>query len=232
MSLMPLAFLMGFLGSVHCAVMCGPIVLGLPLNGQNNWRNLLQVVLYQLGRVATYTFLGLLVGMIGNTFSVFAKQETLSLIIGAGLIIFTVLQLTGKYGTSLQRLQNRLVMPISKLMGKVFKLPFWGFFAGMLNGLIPCGMVYLALATALSSANLGSGAGFMLLFGLGTTPLMLIISLGGVYLKKYFRFNSQKLIPWFALFMGALFILRASNLNIPFLSPHTHSAYGTVQSCN
>lgn len=232
MSLMPLAFLMGFFGSVHCAVMCGPIVLGLPLNGQNNWLNLLQVVLYQLGRVVTYTFLGLLVGTIGNTFSVFAKQETLSLIIGAGLIVFTILQLTGRYTASLQRLQSRLLVPISKMMGKVFKLPFWGFFAGMLNGLIPCGMVYLALATALSSANSGSGAGFMLLFGLGTTPLMLIISLGGVYLKKYLRFNSQKIIPWFALFMGALFVLRASNLNIPFLSPHTHSAYGTVQNCN
>jgi len=232
MSLMPLAFLMGFLGSVHCAVMCGPIVLGLPLNGQNHWRNLLQVVLYQLGRVSTYTVMGLLVGMLGSTFSVFAKQETLSLIIGTLLIVFTILQLTGRYTASLQHLQSRLVMPISKLMGRVFKLPFWGLFVGMLNGLIPCGMVYLALATALSSANSGSGAGFMLLFGLGTTPLMLIISLGGVYLKRYFKFNSPKLIPWFALFIGALFILRASNLNIPFLSPHTHSAYGTVENCN
>lgn len=231
MSLLPLAFLMGFLGSIHCAVMCGPIVLGLPLNGYHSWRNVLQVALYQIGRIGTYTILGLLVGLLGNTFSVFAKQETLSLIIGILLITFTALQLTGRYTASLQRLQSRLVVPISKVMGKVFKLPLWGLFAGMLNGLIPCGMVYLALATALSSANSGSGAGFMLLFGLGTAPLMLFISLGGVYLKKYFRFNSQKLIPWFALSIGALFILRAANLNIPFLSPHTHSAYGTVENC-
>lgn len=231
MSLMPLAFLMGFLGSVHCAVMCGPIVLGLPLKTQSHWKNLLQVVLYQLGRIGTYTFLGLLVGIIGSAFSVFAKQETLSLFIGIILVLFTILQLTGKYTALLQRTQSSLVRPISKLMGKIFKLPLWGLFAGMLNGLIPCGMVYLALATALSSANSGSGAGFMLLFGLGTSPLMLMISLGGVYLKKYFKFNSQKLIPWFALFMGALFILRASNLNIPFLSPRTHSTYGTVERC-
>ena len=232
MSFMPLAFLMGFLGSVHCAVMCGPIVLGLPLNGQGNWRNFLQVVLYQLGRVATYTFLGLLVGLIGNTFSLFVKQETLSLVIGTILVMITILQLTGRYTASLQRLQGRLIMPIGKMMGKVFKLPFWGLFAGLLNGLIPCGMVYLALATALSLANTGSGASFMLLFGLGTTPLMLIISFGGVYFKRYFKFNSQKLMPWFALFIGALFILRASNLNIPFLSPHNYATYGEVGSCN
>lgn len=232
MSLIPLAFLMGFLGSVHCAVMCGPIVLGLPLDKKKLWHNVLQVSLYQLGRISIYTLLGLLVGLVGNTFSVFAKQETLSLIIGIVLIIFTIAQLSGRYVSSFQKLQNKMVLPISKLMGKVFKLPFWGFFAGMLNGLIPCGMVYLALATALNSGTAQSGASFMLLFGLGTTPLMLFISLGGVYLKKYFRFNSQKLIPWFALFIGALFILRSANLDIPFLSPHTHSTYGNVERCD
>lgn len=232
MSLIPLAFLMGFLGSVHCAVMCGPIVLGLPLTRKSSWQNVLQVSLYQLGRISTYTLLGLLVGLVGNTFSVFAKQETLSLIIGIVLILFTLAQLSGRYVSSFQKLQNKMVLPVSKLMGMVFKLPFWGFFAGMLNGLIPCGMVYLALATALNSGTSQSGASFMLLFGLGTTPLMLFISLGGVYLKKYFKFNSQKLIPWFALFIGALFILRSANLDIPFLSPHTHSTYGNVERCD
>lgn len=232
MSLIPLAFLMGFLGSVHCAVMCGPIVLGLPLDRKSSWQNVLQVSLYQLGRISTYTLLGLLVGLVGNTFSVFAKQETLSLIIGIVLILFTLAQLSGRYVSSFQKLQNKMVLPVSKLMGMVFKLPFWGFFAGMLNGLIPCGMVYLALATALNSGTSQSGASFMLFFGLGTTPLMLFISLGGVYLKKYFKFNSQKLIPWFALFIGALFILRSANLDIPFLSPHTHSIYGDVERCD
>ncbi|MGV3545463.1 MAG: sulfite exporter TauE/SafE family protein, partial [Pedobacter sp.] len=183
-------------------------------------------------RISIYTLLGLLVGLVGNTFAVFAKQETLSLTIGIVLILFTLAQLSGKYVSSFQKLQNKMVLPISKLMGMVFKLQFWGFFAGMLNGLIPCGMVYLALATALNSGTSQSGASFMLLFGLGTTPLMLFISIGGVYLKKYFKFNSQKLIPWFALFIGALFILRSANLDIPFLSPHTHSTYGNVERCD
>lgn len=232
MSLMPLAFLMGFLGSIHCAVMCGPIVLGLPLQKKNSWHNVLQVLLYQFGRISIYALLGTLVGWIGNSFAVFAKQETLSLIIGMLLILFTLAQLSGSYVSAFQKMQNKVVIPLSKLMGKVFKLPMWGFFAGMLNGLIPCGMVYLALSTALNSANSQSGASFMMLFGLGTTPLMLFISLGGIYLKKYFKFNSQKLIPWFALFMGVLFILRSANLNIPFLSPRSHTTYGSAVNCD
>lgn len=231
MSFMPLAFLMGFFGSVHCAVMCGPIVLGLPLNQKGSWHHILQISLYQFGRIGVYALLGFLVGLVGDTFAIFAKQEVLSLIIGILLIVFTVLQLTGKYVSYFQKVQSKITLPISRLMGKIFKLPLWGFFAGMLNGLIPCGMVYLALATALSSASSQSGAVFMFLFGLGTTPLMLFISFGGIYLKKYFKFNSQKLIPWFALFMGALFILRSANLNIPFLSPHNHHSYGNVEKC-
>ncbi|RYG09283.1 MAG: sulfite exporter TauE/SafE family protein [Chitinophagaceae bacterium] len=209
MSFLPLAFLMGFLGSLHCAVMCGPIVLGLPLNKRSSWQNIYQVSLYQIGRVLIYTLLGFFVGLVGSTFAIVIKQEVLSLVIGVSLIAITLLQLSGKYVSRFQTWQNKMVLPIGKLMGKVFNLPLWGFFAGMLNGLIPCGMVYLALATALNTTSSQSGATFMLLFGLGTSPLMLFISLGGIYLKQYFRFNSQKLIPWFAICVGVLFILRS-----------------------
>lgn len=231
MSFLPIAFLMGFFGSLHCAVMCGPIVLGLPLKQQNRWYTFAQITLYQLGRTLTYTILGLIIGYIGNSFVFYAKQETLSLIIGILLVSFTALQLSGKYISYLGKLQSKMLNPLSKLMGKVFNLPFWGFLAGMLNGLIPCGMVYLALATALNSASYKDGAIFMFLFGLGTSPLMLFISFGGIHLKKYFRFNTQKLLPWFMLFMGALFILRSANLGIPFLSPTIHNAYGGVEVC-
>lgn len=231
MSFMPLAFLMGFLGSLHCAVMCGPIVLALPLSKNNRWQHVFQILLYQLGRISIYAVLGAFVGLIGDAFHVFAKQEVISLIVGILLVTFTLLQWSGGYISFFQKIQAKMVKPLSKLMGKVFNFPMWGLLAGMLNGLIPCGMVYLALATALNSSGSQSAAYFMLLFGLGTTPLMLAISLSGIYLKRYFRFNSQKLIPWFAIFLGALFILRAANLNIPFLSPQTHSAYGNTANC-
>ena len=145
------------------------------------------------------------------------STERLSLRLG-----FTVLYLSGRYLSVFHRFQSKLISPISQLMGKIYGLPFWGFYAGLLNGLIPCGMVYLALATALNAGNVKDAASFMLLFGIGTAPLMLLISLGGVYLKRYIRFNPNRLVPWFMLFLGTLFILRSANLDIPFLSPNSH----------
>lgn len=232
MSNLALAFSLGLLGSLHCAVMCGPLMLSLPLERKSYFKSAFQLFIYQIGRILVYTILGILVGMIGSSITIFASQETLSLLVGCLLIVFTLLHFSGKYATSLSRFQAKLIAPISKLMGKVYALPMWGFYAGVLNGLIPCGMVYLALATALNSASVVDSGSFMLLFGLGTSPLMLMISLGGVYLKRYIRFNPSKLIPWFTLFIGALFILRSTNLDVPFLSPDKgYHAHGAVEVC-
>lgn len=223
---------MGLLGSLHCAVMCGPLMLSLPLQKNSHLKAGLQLLLYQFGRILVYTVLGLLVGLLGNSLRVVTNQQSLSIVIGMVLILFAVLQVSGRYYQKLSALQHYIVNPISKLMGRVFGMPLWGLFAGMLNGLIPCGMVYLALATALNTATVREGGMFMLLFGLGTSPLMLMISLGGIYLKKYIRFNSQKFIPWFMLFMGLLFIFRAADLGIPFLSPdHSMHAHAEGAVC-
>ena len=232
MNQLPLAFLLGFLGSLHCAVMCGPLMLSLPLPNQNYFTSALHLLLYQLGRVLMYTLMGILVGLLGNSLSLVVSQNTLSLTIGILLVVFTVLYFSKSYLRFYTKFQSKLISPIAKLMGKVYGLPFWGFFAGMLNGIIPCGMVYLALATSLNTASIKSAATFMLLFGLGTTPLMLLIALGGVYLKKYIRFNSNQLIPWFTLFLGVLFILRSAELGIAFLSPIIHAPHaGHVTEC-
>ncbi len=232
MNNLPLAFLMGLLGSLHCAVMCGPLMLSLPLQKTNYLLAAGQLLSYQLGRILVYTVLGMLVGWIGNNLSIFASQETLSLLIGVVLVLMVVLQLSGKYNKGIAAFQYKMVGPISKLMGKLFGKPFWGLFAGMLNALIPCGMVYLALSTALNTATIKGGASFMFLFGLGTSPLMLLISLGGIYLKKYIRFNTQRLVPWFMFFVGTLFILRAAELGIPFFSPiNQNHVHGKVEVC-
>lgn len=217
-----LAFLLGLISSLHCAVMCGPLMLSLPLEKKDQFSNAIQLFLYQLGRILIYTILGCCVGAVGNSITVVTNQGTLSLMVGLLLIGFTVCVFTGRYLQAFTSFQNRLIEPISKLMGGVYGLRFWGLFAGMLNGLIPCGMIYLALAAALNSSDVLAAGSFMFLFGLGTTPLMLFISLGGIYLRKYIRFNSKRLIPWFMLFLGVLFILRSANLGIPFFSPSNH----------
>jgi sulfite exporter TauE/SafE len=228
---LPLAFLLGLLGSLHCAVMCGPLMLSLPIAKKNYVSSALQLLLYQGGRITVYLFLGLLVGLVGNSITIFTNQETLSVIVGSLLLLFTLLHFSGRHFGAFNRFQSQLISPIGKLMGKVYGLPFWGFLAGMLNGLIPCGMVYLALATALNAGSVKGAASFMMLFGLGTTPLMLAISLGGIYLKRYVRFSPNKLIPWFTLFLGVLFIFRAAGLGVPFISPNQHLQHGSAVEC-
>ena len=231
MEFLPLAFMMGLFGSLHCAVMCGPIMLGMPFKKSNFLNSGFQLLLYQFGRIAVYTLLGLLAGLVGKSIGVFTNQKVLSVSVGIILIVFTLLQLNKRYIKGYSKIQFMVLAPVSKLMGKVFNLPFWGFFAGMLNGIIPCGMVYLALATALNTGDVKTAGGFMFVFGLGTAPLMMMISLGGIYLKKYIRFNTNKLIPWFMLFMGVLFILRAADLGIPFISPQNAVGYGHALEC-
>ncbi|MES2828040.1 MAG: sulfite exporter TauE/SafE family protein [Bacteroidota bacterium] len=217
-----LAFLLGLISSLHCAVMCGPLMLSLPLQKKDHLNNVLQLLLYQFGRILVYTIFGILAGLIGSSITLLSSQQTLSLIVGILLLVFTIIVFSGKYIRAFTTFQNRIISPISKLMGKVYGLSFWGFFAGMLNGLIPCGMIYLALAAALNSTDILSAGKFMFLFGLGTTPLMLFISVGGIYLRRYIHFNSKKMIPWFMLFLGLLFVLRSANFGIPFLSPTSH----------
>ncbi len=231
MSWLPVAFLMGFLGSLHCAVMCGPLVVGLPLAHKSRWHHIAQLLLYQLGRTTTYTLLGMLIGLLGGAISLYTHQEAFSLWVGIMVAVFAMLQISGKYLSVFLRMQAFIVKPIAKLMAKIFHLPLWGFFAGFLNGLIPCGMVYFALAAAVNFQDYSAAGKFMMWFGLGTTPLMMLVGVGSIYLKKYFRFNIQKLLPWFMLGLGILLILRACNLGIPFFSPNLHPAYGDVIDC-
>lgn len=230
MNLLPLAVLMGLFGSLHCAVMCGPIMLGMPFQKKSFLQSSLQLLLYQFGRILIYTFLGLAVGAVGSSIKIFSNQKVLSLTIGIILIVFTALRLSRFTQFRFSKIQNKLLNPISKLMSEAFNLRLLGLFTGMLNGLIPCGMVYLALATALNTGSVTSGGTFMFLFGLGTTPLMMI-SMSRIYLKKYIRFNSQQLIPWFMLAIGVLFILRSADLGIPFISPKTTGYFGHAVSC-
>lgn len=232
MSLLPLAFLLGFLGSLHCAVMCGPLMLALPIKQGTSFQHVFSLIQYQIGRVATYALLGVIAGVIGSSIKAFSNQESLSFVMGFFLLLIGILYLVGHRFNRFSQGHQKLFAPIGKMMTKVYGLRYWGFLAGLLNGLIPCGMVYLALATALNEGSVGGSMWFMIWFGLGTAPLMLFISIGGIYLKKYIRFNSTKLIPWFTLFLGALFILRSANLGVPFLSPDSHThAKGNVAEC-
>lgn len=214
-----LAFFMGLLGSLHCAAMCGPLVLALPVNGRSQWRAFGNKLVYQVGRLLTYALLGVVIASIGNAITVQGWQQGISIGTGALLLLAGVFMFAGRYSTSLISLQQRLLAPLVKRMGYWLYRPGGNLVAGMVNGLLPCGMVYMALAGALSANSVWNGGFFMLFFGLGTLPMMLSVSVFGNLVRRYVRFNMAKWLPAMFVVMGCWFLLRGANLDIPYLSP-------------
>lgn len=228
-----IGFLMGLLGSVHCIGMCGPLVMALPISQKKTYQKIASLFLYHFGKIASYSILGLLFGLFGSQFPVFALQRNISLVIGFSMLIYVLyvfvlkpkhLQL-GIFGTY----YNQIVKLLSRLFKSRSTLSF--LLIGMLNGLLPCGMIYLALSSSMATQHILSGGLLMLFFGLGTMPALLMVALGGQYMGFTFRKRVQKLLPAFIFGMGVLLILRGLNLGIPYISPIT--AIGTeVISCH
>ena len=209
MSYAYLAFFMGFFGSLHCLFMCGPLVFALP----NKW-------VYHAGRLLTYSLLGAVLALIGNSFTIKSSQLWISLITGALLIVFALFHFIGIRNAKILALQNRIFSPVVRTMGKLLQNPKGSFLAGMFNGLLPCGMVYMALVSAMQADGIGNGMLFMLFFGLGTSPMMLGLTGFSGFLKRKLKFNFNQWLPIIWLIMGTWFVLRGANLDIPYLSPY------------
>jgi sulfite exporter TauE/SafE len=94
----------------------------------------------------------------------------------------------------------------------------------MLNGLLPCGFVYIALAGAIAMKTLPLAMTYMALFGLGTLPMMLLVSLSGKLIKPQTRFFFKRAVPYMACVIAVMFIMRGMNLGIPYLSPKAQAA--------
>jgi sulfite exporter TauE/SafE len=207
---------LGLFSSLHCVGMCGPLALSLPVYNLSKPKRLIAVANYNMGRVISYSFLGLLVGLL-NTVVVFAGiQQWFSIAAGAGLLIFTGIGFfTGrKHAAPFNGwLQNR----IGSLLKRSDQLSFLAL--GMANGLLPCGMVYLAIAAAVGSGSMPGGLLTMFAFGLGTVPAMVILSELGYRIGIKGRIGIRKMMPLMAVIVGSLLLIRGLNLNIPYLSP-------------
>ena len=224
MSLNALAFFTGLFGSLHCVAMCGPLVMSLPLSERSVWLSFIQRLLYQAGRILTYVIFGFLLGWIGQGFNLIGWQQGISIATGIILLLIAFSHFSRKRISAIERLQLKLVGPLAKIMGKLLVKPYGGFFAGMLNGILPCGMVYLALAGAVNANSIVGGAQFMFFFGLGTTPLMLVAALAGMFFRQWARLRFSKVLPYLTLCMGIWFLLRGAELGIPYLSPRIEIA--------
>jgi sulfite exporter TauE/SafE len=211
-----LAFMIGILGSVHCVGMCGPLAFSVPSLRTGLLYQITDKVLYQLGRVLSYTILGALIGLIGTQLWMSGLQQVLSLTTGFLIILAACSRLfkfkTGKNG-------NYLLKPFNAVLGYALRQRANHLIIGMINGLLPCGFVYLALAAAVNTPSVTSAAGYMFWFGLGTSPLMFLAVFTMGFSRNLFRVRINKAIPYFMLLLGVWFVLRGMDLNIPYLSP-------------
>ncbi len=207
------AFLLGFLSSFHCAGMCGPIALALVAKGKKAF--FVHKLLYNLGRSTTYALLGLVVGSLGFSLSLVGVQRGFS--VGAGVVILIVALLYKKSDRLLYISFNSEAVNWLKirLHGFLKKGGSYGFFAtGLINGLLPCGMVYLALAAALGLQHIFLGALYMFCFGLGTLPLLFVMMYSGKLIPASVRHRFQRAIPYLGIVIGFIFIFKGLGLGI------------------
>jgi uncharacterized protein len=224
----------GFLGSFHCIGMCGPIALSLPFSQYHGVQKVLAIVVYNIGRVITYSVIGAIFGFLGLGFRLAGYQQFLSIALGS-FMIFSVLSSYVLNRTQIHKvtLLARPIAIVSNLIGKLLRSSGFGtlFSVGLLNGLLPCGFVYLGLIWTMSLADIGQGALFMAMFGLGTIPAMLSVSFAADMIKIKLRNQIKRWIPAFILLIGIILIFRGLNLGIPYLSPqllHQESANSAI----
>ena len=226
------AFVMGMVGSFHCIGMCGPIALSLPLNQESSWGKFSGTMFYNFGRITTYAGFGLIFGLIGKSVALFGYQQWLSITLG--ILILVVLILPKKISSYYNR--NFIISFFGRLrasIGKLFlKKNYSSLYSiGLLNGLLPCGLVYMAAAIAIATGDTTNSIFFMAFFGLGTLPMMWGIAFFGNYVSIGIRKNIRKAYPYLMTILACLLILRGLGLGIPYVSPKADMAKKAVPVC-
>ncbi|HHG85802.1 MAG TPA: sulfite exporter TauE/SafE family protein [Bacteroidetes bacterium] len=214
------AFIIGLLGSLHCVGMCGPIALALPVRGAKRWAYLWGRVLYNLGRIVTYSIMGGIVAMLGVGAKLFEMQQTFSIIMGALLVLWALGEMGLKW-LPRPRLMDRMSAYVRAGLSRRFTNghPSSLFVIGLLNGLLPCGFVYTGLFLAALTAHPAQGALAMALFGMGTFPVMFFLSFSAKWVTAGLRSRLNRAMPVIMVVFGLLFIIRGMSLGIPYLSP-------------
>jgi len=215
------ALIFGLLGSFHCVGMCGPIAFMLPVDRSNSFKKVSQITTYHIGRLLAYALIGLVFGLVGKSLYIFGIQQQLSIIIGVLMIIvvLTPVHVFNKYNFS--KPLYKLISKVKSSLGKALKKKTADTFLtiGFLNGFLPCGLVYMAVFASLTMTSAFNSSLYMVLFGLGTIPLMTTAIYLGKFLNATMKQRIQKAIPVFVVIIGLLFIIRGMGLGIPYLSP-------------
>lgn len=228
------AFTMGTIGSFHCIGMCGPLALSLPLGNSSAAAKFTGTFLYNAGRIVTYSMFGLLFGLIGQSAAFFGFQQWLSLILGTAIIlilvlpkIFPTVQVHLKFG---DLFFQKIRIAVGNLFSKRSKSSL--FIIGLLNGLLPCGFVYLAIAGAISAGGVMSSILFMACFGMGTLPVMWSIAFWGNFIGIGIRQKIRKAYPAMMTMVACLLILRGLGLGIAHISPGIDPGNKKIIECH
>ncbi len=227
-------FTLGAAGSLHCVGMCGPLSLALPVQHLSKTKKFFSLLLYQFGRIITYSAIGLLFGLAGRRIYISGYQQWFSIGMGLLVLTFAVLYFIQNKTVHLKFL-NQFYFSIQKLISRLLKSitgPFGFLLMGIANGLLPCGMVYIAVAATLSFTDVIQSVSFMAMFGAGTLPAMMMVAYAGQLIRLEVRQTLRKAVPFFVVLMGVLLILRGLDLGIPFISPELPQSPGQALICH
>lgn len=204
------AFLIGIMGSLHCVGMCGPVIMAFNGTSQRSGGFLL----YHAGRISSYLLIGLVLGSIGSFISVLKIQQVATLALGVAiLLLYGIPTIRNKVERFYY--QSGFYHFIRSVISRNVSMRRRWFFSGVANGFFPCGLTYIAAASAIAASSLGQGALFMLLFGLGTVPGLLILQFSGNYLLKRFKNAIPRSLNFVALLSGLILIYRGTMMNFP-----------------
>lgn len=216
---------LGLLSSFHCVGMCGPIALSIPFSGVSSHSRWTTLSFYHAGRIVMYSAMGILLGLAGRGFYLAGFQNGLSVTLGI-LILLMSLSLIFKFRFGSFRPASAFHgLVLGQMLRVVRKGSLAGFaLLGMLNALLPCGMVYIAIAGAMATAEIAEGGLFMFFFGAGTLPALMALSYAGFRASPGIRQKLKAATPVVMGTMGLLLVLRGLNLGIPFVSPFMDSS--------
>ena len=230
----PLAGLMiGIAGSMHCAGMCGPIAVALPTSEGSRGRYVTGRLLYQFGRILTYMTLGMLAGFGASAIALSGYESVVSITAGVLMIVTAVMQILWHRSLIPTGPVMRVTAPVRTSMRRLLTRNSLAAMAGigLVNGLLPCGLVLSAVFGSAATADPVGGAVFMAAFGIGTLPIMTVLSLGGGWITKRMTGATKLAMPIIALLLGTVFVIRGMHLGIPYLSPKPPVTASHAECC-
>ena len=213
-----IAFTLGFFGSLHCIGMCGPLALAVHTSKKNiGLGAFFGALQYNTGRTIGYISLGLLFGLLGSAVALGGAQRVISVVLGVIMVIFFIFSVNPDQLISRMPAFHRFYHSVSQrlfsMLRKSAHVP--SLYLGAVNGFLPCGLVYIAIAGAISLSNIWGSMGFMLFFGLGTFPAMMGVTLGHQAVSQKLRVSLKRLYPIITLVMGVYLIYRGLMSKLP-----------------